>query len=279
MRKFLTLGIVALFLCVGFSDLEVGGTVRAQVVSSGLSSGLFSTSPTDYEIITYQDAGTIRQQRLIMKTNPNFALPNPQNAKFLLINKTQCEIPATLTRQQDLLCRFILPGVPCVYIPEDHVLSCRAYYDLGNLGKGRLLEENDVFYVQVKTMENGLEKILTHSPDFQFSSHKLTILSSEEPTPEEPQAADGSASPSPESSTPPNRFVAKNRASAPAISSSGGSESNSCMHLSATATTSMGLWEILCGPWTLIFLFLILIRLSLPSRKRRPGKNFSRSGR
>lgn len=100
------------------------------------------------------------------------------------------------------------------------------------------------------------------------------------------EEAQPSPPPPPESSDPndpdpavANRFAARNRAPVPAAESGGGSGSNSCMHLGATAAVSMGLWEIICGPWTLIFLFLILIRLSLPSKKRRPGKNFSKSGR
>lgn len=241
---------------------------------------LFSTNASDYEIITYQDAGTILQQRLIMKTNPNFVLTHPQNAQFLIVNKTQCIDPAAPARQQVLLCQFILPGAPCVYISEDHVLSCRAYYDLGNLGKGKLLEENDVFYVQVKTIENGVENLLTRSPSYQFSARRLTIL----PDAEDPETDAGSSSPpadtNPDYSTAGtnNRFAARTRVPVPAVSSGGGS-SEGCMHLAGAVTSSRGLWEILCGPWTLIFLFLILIRLSLSSRKRRPGKSFSRSGR
>lgn len=280
MRKFLTLGIGSLFILFGFNALGV--VAGAAGASGGFSAGLFSTSTSDYEIITYQDAGTILQQRLIMKTNPNFALPNPQSAKFILINRTQCEIPAAPTPQQIFLCQQILPRIPCVYIHEDHVLSCRVYYDAGDLGeKGKLLEENDIFYVQVKVVENGAERVLTQSPDFQFSSRRLTILTPEE-LPEDPSGtASSSSSESPSGTNSrgtDNRFAARTRVPVPAVSS-GGSSSDGCMHLAGAVTSSRGLWEIVCGPWTLIFLFLILIRLSLPSRKRRPGKSFSRSGR
>ena len=101
-----------------------------------------------------------------------------------------------------------------------------------------------------------------------------------EPAQEQQEQEEAPAAPDPSpAGFDGNRKIVRQRAAPAVAAKEGGSGSNSCMNLGATAITSMGLWEIVCSPGTLVVLFLILIRLSLPTRKRRPGKNFSKSGR
>lgn len=276
------------------------GIAKAPAGAGNPPVSLFLNDAKKYEVITYQ--GTVNTHRLVVFVNREINSQPYRNATFIIFNKTRCE---SAQKALDLVRNGVVCQWICPFIPEDDIVDCKLEFDLGGTQQGKIVGEGDQFYIEVLSGNRNSPTVLDRSPILQFSNGYAVALVQEGASNgggaaggSDPSDSDGDAVPNAADNCPqtPNEdqadadgngvgdacevgpSIGRSRSggqSAEEEEESAGSKSNSCMSLATSSPP--GFWSLLLGPWTLVFLFLVLIRMALPSRKTRKGRRFSNS--